>query len=248
MPNPQQSPTLPAPPKAQLPSPGPAGTLPTEALQAQVADLSQQLAGLVAQRRVLQRQINVSQKGSVVRSGLELQKVNLDNQILQTEMSLSNAKAQVGFRQNIPVSQIGPAGQLMPPPMPRSRQVDPDMVVGMMFTVIICVVLPIAIAYARRIWRGAPKVAPAPSDETPQRLERLEHAVDAIAIEIERIAEGQRFVTKVFAERPPQSAHPGTNQPQQLNEAAPILALGAGAIEPVRVAERQAVRQSIPTG
>ena len=34
------------------------------------------------------------------------------------------------------------------------------------------------------------------------RLERIEQAVDAIAIEMERIGEGQRFVTKLLAERP----------------------------------------------
>lgn len=33
------------------------------------------------------------------------------------------------------------------------------------------------------------------------RLERLEQAVEAIAIEIERVSEGQRFVTKMLADR-----------------------------------------------
>jgi hypothetical protein len=36
---------------------------------------------------------------------------------------------------------------------------------------------------------------------TEARLERMEHAVDAIAIEIERISEGQRFTTKLLSER-----------------------------------------------
>lgn len=35
------------------------------------------------------------------------------------------------------------------------------------------------------------------------RMTRLEQAVDAIAIEMERIGEGQRFVTKLLAERTP---------------------------------------------
>lgn len=42
------------------------------------------------------------------------------------------------------------------------------------------------------------------SDETQRieaRLERVEQAIDAIAFEVERIGEGQRFITKVFAER-----------------------------------------------
>ena len=33
------------------------------------------------------------------------------------------------------------------------------------------------------------------------RLERIEQAVDAIALEVERISESQRFVTKLLAER-----------------------------------------------
>jgi hypothetical protein len=39
---------------------------------------------------------------------------------------------------------------------------------------------------------------PAPADE---RLRRLEHTIDSMAIELERIGEGQRFVTKLLAER-----------------------------------------------
>jgi len=37
-----------------------------------------------------------------------------------------------------------------------------------------------------------------PSDE---RLARVEQAVEAIAIEVERIGEGQRFVTKLMSDR-----------------------------------------------
>ena len=33
------------------------------------------------------------------------------------------------------------------------------------------------------------------------RIERLQQAVDAIAVELERVGEGQRFVTKLMAER-----------------------------------------------
>jgi uncharacterized protein (DUF849 family) len=34
-----------------------------------------------------------------------------------------------------------------------------------------------------------------------QRLERVEQAIESIAIEVERISEGQRFVTKLINER-----------------------------------------------
>ena len=43
----------------------------------------------------------------------------------------------------------------------------------------------------------AAQVAPA----TDARLDRIEHAVEAIAVEVERISEGQRFTTKLLAER-----------------------------------------------
>jgi hypothetical protein len=39
-----------------------------------------------------------------------------------------------------------------------------------------------------------------------ERLQHLEQAVDAIAIEIERISEAQRFQTKLLAERAKESA------------------------------------------
>ena len=39
------------------------------------------------------------------------------------------------------------------------------------------------------------------------RLQHLEQAVDAIAIEIERISEAQRFTTKLLADRERESLH-----------------------------------------
>lgn len=38
------------------------------------------------------------------------------------------------------------------------------------------------------------------------RLSRLEQAVDAIAVEVERISEGQRFTTKLLSEQARQSS------------------------------------------
>jgi hypothetical protein len=38
---------------------------------------------------------------------------------------------------------------------------------------------------------------------TDARIERIEQAVDSIAIEMERVSEGQRFVTKLLSERAP---------------------------------------------
>ncbi|MDZ7631362.1 MAG: hypothetical protein U5K74_08455 [Gemmatimonadaceae bacterium] len=40
-----------------------------------------------------------------------------------------------------------------------------------------------------------------PPRDTTDRLQRIEAAVEAMSVEVERISEGQRFVTKVLAER-----------------------------------------------
>jgi hypothetical protein len=57
--------------------------------------------------------------------------------------------------------------------------------------------VPLARAFARRMEHGEPKVSP----EVLARLERMEQAIDSIAVEVERISEGQRFTTKLLAER-----------------------------------------------
>jgi hypothetical protein len=64
------------------------------------------------------------------------------------------------------------------------------------------VLFPIAISIARNIWRrGSLPPAARPDRESAQRLERMEQAMDAIAIEIERVSEGQRFVTRLLSEQ-----------------------------------------------
>ena len=61
---------------------------------------------------------------------------------------------------------------------------------------------PIARAVARRIERGTGGDGGSASlpNDVGARLERMEQAIDAIAVEVERISEGQRFVTKLISE------------------------------------------------
>ena len=77
----------------------------------------------------------------------------------------------------------------------------------MTMVALITVVGPLARAFARRIERGVPDRAPALPPDATARLERMENAIESIAIEVERLAEGQRFTTKLLAERSP-SADP----------------------------------------
>ena len=56
-------------------------------------------------------------------------------------------------------------------------------------------------------WERNDAVQKIPSDVSA-RMERMEHAIDAIAVEIERISEGQRFTTKLLSEsRRPDALH-----------------------------------------
>jgi hypothetical protein len=72
------------------------------------------------------------------------------------------------------------------------------------FVVVAAVIigLPIMRAIARRIERGAPQPT-ALSPEVRNQLQQISSSVDAIAIEVERISEAQRFQSKLLAEKAP---------------------------------------------
>jgi hypothetical protein len=74
------------------------------------------------------------------------------------------------------------------------------MMAAIVFGVLGVVLFPLVRAWSRRIeGRGASQAA-IPADVT-ERLERIERAVESVAVEVERISEGQRFVTRVLADR-----------------------------------------------
>ncbi|QJR36607.1 hypothetical protein [Gemmatimonas groenlandica] len=66
---------------------------------------------------------------------------------------------------------------------------------------------PLAWAAARIMFKRAGQPKPSPQLlEGTARLERIEQAVDAMSIEIERISEGQRFVTQLMSSKAPAPA------------------------------------------
>ena len=71
---------------------------------------------------------------------------------------------------------------------------------------IIAIGFPLARAYALRLEKK-PMGGSIPP-EVNARLERMEMAIDTIAVEVERISEGQRFTTKLLSERVPIPAVP----------------------------------------
>jgi hypothetical protein len=64
--------------------------------------------------------------------------------------------------------------------------------------IILAIGVPLARAYSRRM--EADSKNPRIPTEVTSRLERIEQAVDAVALEVERISEGQRFTTKLLSE------------------------------------------------
>lgn len=86
-----------------------------------------------------------------------------------------------------------PAGDIIPP-----QAVDISIAFFVTMAIII-IGLPLARAFARRMdRRGA---APQVSSDVSAQLAHLNQAVDAIALEVERITEGQRFTTKLLSEQ-----------------------------------------------
>jgi hypothetical protein len=252
-----QTPTPPTPPIPSMPpspptiTPRVVGTTDAvqfDALQSQAAALVRQLAGLRVQRNYLERQQRDAVPNDAARAQLDANHANLDVQIAQAQADLDNVRAQIASRANVPLSRVTQGGQIILQDVPRGRgpRVDPDVAMGLSFCLLMAIVLPMSIAYARRIWRGKPQAPVSAADEIAPRLGRLEQAVDTIAIEVERISEGQRFVTKLLSERPRATASMPP-RPDSVDGGIPdarqVLALGAGAAEPIRMAERQSVRQ-----
>ena len=67
---------------------------------------------------------------------------------------------------------------------------------------------------ARRLWPWRQSAIARTSPELTNRLSNLEASVDAVAIEVERIGEGQRFMTQIFTDtEAPRSAGTGEAPP-----------------------------------
>jgi hypothetical protein len=225
------------------PPPPPFSVLPQAtdlgALQAQLANLNVQLAGLKAQWDGLRNQLDNMLQNNPARPGVQQQwaDVGIQKAKVQGDIAMLNVRiAQLQGRSGVPEI-------VVPPPFGPRNNRNQAMPIFAVLAVILAV--PISFAWARRILRGTPRAAPVPSDVT-LRLDRIEQAIDTVAIEVERISEGQRFVTRIMAERPSSNAQTAAATADDPSQAKP-LALGAGPMEPVVVSERERVRQRVIT-
>lgn len=111
-------------------------------------------------------------------------------------------------------------------PFSATHQIIRDITV-VLVGAIVFIGYPLARAYAKRLGNAPPEGRLLASAEvTDARMERIERAVEAMSLEVERMAEGQRFMTKLLGD-------PGRGKPPAVGggpELGNTESLDAGAI------------------
>ena len=153
-------------------------------------------------------------------AGLEKRLAVLDEQMVDLEKQIGQANIKESLAAAVPNAVV--------PDPPYQRPPGPDwdgvFAGGAVFS--FALLFPFAIAYSRRIWRRSANSTVMLPPEVSSRMQSMEEAIESVAVEVERIGEGQRFMTQALSEN---SRH-----------------LGAGAAEPVMVRAREAVRAERP--
>jgi hypothetical protein len=228
----QQIPTPPAPPAPpQITITGPGGTTvigtppmtgrEVQALRQRGSELSRQLNSASNRRDQLAAQLEDAEGSN--KAGIEARIAQLDQRIMGIEGDIAQNGRLLAAA---PASALANSNTETRPPTPFG--LNPGQITGITIVGTILVGFPIALATARNIWRrGTRRDRPAAPTESTERMERLEQAVDAIAIEVERISEGQRYMTRLLSEG-----------------SAPALPVGQKAAEPVRISDREPLRAS----
>ncbi len=190
------APAAPATPLAADPGAIPTTVGQIEALRARREELSDQLISASGRRKSLAEEVKTASGANKV--GLEQRIGVLDQRIVQLESDIATTGRQLT---NAPA--LGTATE--DPTAPRAFDIfSPAQFTALSIVFTVLVFFPLAIAAARLMWKRAkqPVTVPAIQGEAAQRLERLEQSVEAVAIEVERISEGQRFVTRLLSAAP----------------------------------------------
>lgn len=155
-------------------------------------ELRSQLDQLQGERRRVQQQL-LETKSPADTKGLEGRLAVLDTRIVDVDKQLASADALVANRAAVPGVVVEERSS--------GSEIPPEAVVLGSLSMLMVVLLPISIGYARRLWRRGAQAGPAqlPS-EVADRMANIERAIESVAIEVERVGEGQRFVTQLLAE------------------------------------------------
>lgn len=165
-----------------------------------------------AERRSLQRQLEGARSGSV-REDLQGQIERVDLKIEKLQDALEKIEEKTSAATAPTPARTTFSGTTPPPFFPANPRmnVDPAEIVGVSLGILF-VAFPLTLALVRFIWkRSSPPPPQALTAEQARRFDRLEQSVDAIAIEVERISENQRYLTRLLAE-PKQPASVGTGR------------------------------------
>jgi hypothetical protein len=144
------------------------------------------------QREELSGQLQDPMVTGANRAGLEARIQRLDARLIELDGQIATADAEVAATAGVPGAYV---------PEPQHIDTGPPeevFVIPIVFTIF--VLGPLSVAYARRIWKRTGTAVAQIPHAMAERFGRLEQAVDAIAVEVERISEGQRFMTKLFAD------------------------------------------------
>jgi len=164
-----------------------------EGFRAQRRELTNQLDDLEGTRRDLQAQIDQLDAGDAGRKPLEDRLTDVDTRIKAVDQMLAGNAAQLAQAAAIPGAVVE-----QPPPPPQTGPPEEAWVLGGIFLIV--AVFPLSVAFARRIWRRSAAAVTSLPRDFADRLQRMEQAIEATAVEVERIGEGQRFITRLFAE------------------------------------------------
>jgi hypothetical protein len=156
--------------------------------------LGEQMQDLNETRAGLTRELQQLGQNDPGRTGLEARIAGIDARITAMDKQIADADAQVAKAAAIPGAVVE-----RPPVEDRGPPEEFYVLTGIFMFVFL---MPLSIAFARRIWKRGSAVVAAFPKEIGERLGRLEQSAEATAIEIERIGEGQRFLTRLFTEGP----------------------------------------------
>jgi transposase len=167
-----------------------------KAAESQREELGNQMERLKDERRDITNRLG-GEEGSTLnaadKAGLEKRLGAIDGRIEQLDNQIAAADAQVAATAAIP-------GAVVEPP-PHVRQGPPEEVFVLGGIFMFVAIMPISIAYARRIWRRSSAAVAALPHDIVERFTQIDQAVESIAVEVERIGEGQRFITRVLSEQ-----------------------------------------------
>ena len=166
-------------------------------------ELKSQLDRIVSERHSLLREIEDHPVGGPAVTGMQGRIVQLDARITELDIALAKADAAVATAAAQP-------GAVVEPPF-RERSGPPEEMFIAIPTLATLALLPLIIAFSRRIWKrgGSPTFGTQIPADLSDRLTRLEALGETTALEVERIGEGQRFVTRLLTERAPDAISAG---------------------------------------